>query len=153
MRIIINIVFISLLLLPVSSYSSDLSSNTLYDNIITSLKSEEEGWFFGGGDLNYANPSDVKKLKRLSFPEHDDRTLLTISYSLFYNGGYVIMKKPIEQHVPDKYEGQLLDQIKVMVMKKLISEGVKVEENTCTPIKEIKKSTKKKEKVELKKTL
>ena len=65
------------------------------------------------------------ELMKVSWPEHDSRTLVTISYNLFFNGGYASLEKPIDQDIPDKYEKQIVYQIKVMALERLIKEGVK----------------------------
>ena len=149
MRIIVNVLLLSLLLFPISSNALDLEATTMYDNIIHSLKSGEDGWFLHGGDLIYAKPSDVKKLMKMSYPDMDDRSLVVISYSIFYNGGYAMMEKPVDQHIPDKYEKQIVYEIKVLTMKHLIAEGVRVREVKKEKPKPI--ETKQPEKQELKK--
>ena len=119
------IVFFLLLIFPITSYALDLDAANLYPNIITSLQEDEDGWFIHGNDLIYARPSDVKELQEMSYPDHDMRAIVVMSFSMFYNGGYVSVEKPLKEYPPDRHEALILKEIKIRVMQKLYDEGIR----------------------------
>ena len=119
------VAFLFFLLFPISSQALDLDAVNLYPNIIKSLQNQEEGWFLHGNDLIFANPSDVKELKELSYPDNDIRSIVVMSFNLFYNGGYISMEKPLKEYPPDKYEKKILHEIKILTMERLYKEGIR----------------------------
>ena len=124
------IVFIFLLLFPISSFSLELDAINFYPNVYESLKKREVGWFIHGGSAIFANPEDIPKLKKMSYPEHDMRSIVVLDYNLFHNGGYVSVEKPMDEFVPDPHEERILNEIKSMVMDKLYDEGIRRTKNT-----------------------
>ena len=126
MRKKISLIVFFLFLFPISSYALDLDANNLYPNIIKSLQDNEDGWFIHGNDLIYAKPSDVKHLQEMSYPDHDMRAIVVMSYSMFYNGGYISMEKPLKEYPPDRHEALILREIKIRVMQKLHDEGIRL---------------------------
>lgn len=121
----IFITFLLFLFIPFSSYALDLDAANLYPNIIKSLKSQEKGWFLTGSDLIFTNPPDVNDLQTTSYPEINPKSIVVISYNLFYNDGYAMIDKPIDQNIPDKYEKEIIHQIKILTMERLYKEGVR----------------------------
>lgn len=126
MRKIIGLILFLSLLIPASAYSLDLDAVKLYPNIIKSLKKQESGWFIHSNNLIFTNPSDVSALKEMSYPGHDIKSIVVLSYNLFHNNiGYVMIEKPLREFVPDKYEKQIIKEIKILTMEKLYNEGVR----------------------------
>ena len=125
MRSII-IVFLFLLIFPMPSKALDLDAINLYANVIKSLQQQEKGWFINGDDLVFAKPSDVKDLQKKLYPEHDIRSIIVMSYNLFYdNKGYVRIDKPLSEYLRGQKEEKILEEIKILVMEKLYKEGIR----------------------------
>lgn len=122
---IILILILSFLVLSSPAFSLDLDASNFYPNIIKSLEKKEHGWFIHSSYLIFARKDDIEPLKKCAFPDIDARPIIILSYSLFFNGGFVITKKPINETVPPEYSKKILKQIKIMVMDKLYKEGIR----------------------------
>ena len=113
--------FIILLFLSTPCFSIDLNSETLVDTVIESLEKNPERWIITSNDLCYSDV-DIKELRKTSFPDVDDRVIVSLSYSVLDSSNFVKFDKPIEKWVDGEDEKRLIKAIRLYIYKRLHNE-------------------------------
>lgn len=98
---VITICFI-ILLTSVCCYAINLDSTNLVDNIISSLSNEKDHWIIRESSFYYINKKISTKDRHERFPDYIDGCIVYISFSIFRDDGYIIIKKPTEIFIKGK---------------------------------------------------
>jgi len=80
-----------------SSSFALISQKEIVEDVTKSLENNPELWIDTGMYMIYfKNQSDLKKGRKLLYPEHDENAEIVFMYNILsgYSGGWIEMKKP-----------------------------------------------------------